>query len=38
MLAPLLGLEMRVPQSVLLASYPPGAYYNRHLDSYDGRD
>jgi Rps23 Pro-64 3,4-dihydroxylase Tpa1-like proline 4-hydroxylase len=38
MLAPLLDLEMRVPQVVLLASYPPGALYHRHLDSYDGKD
>lgn len=26
------------PQTLLVASYPPGAYYKRHLDSYDGVD
>ena len=33
-----LDLALRVPQLVLLASYPPGAHYVRHLDSYDGQD
>ncbi|KAL1512213.1 hypothetical protein AB1Y20_005476 [Prymnesium parvum] len=33
-----LELELRVPQTVLLASYPPQAYYRRHLDSYAGKD
>lgn len=33
-----LGKALRVPQTMLLASYPPGALYHRHLDSYDGKD
>ncbi|KAL1528241.1 hypothetical protein AB1Y20_009599 [Prymnesium parvum] len=33
-----LELPLRVPQTVLVAAYPEGAYYRRHLDSYDGRD
>ena len=33
-----LGLALRVPQVFLLASYPPGALYHRHMDSYDGKD
>ena len=33
-----LGMDVRVPQQVLLASYPPGALYHRHFDSYDGKD
>ena len=33
-----LGLEVRVPQVFLLASYPPGALYHVHMDSYGGRD
>lgn len=37
-LGPALGLQLRVPQNVLLASYPPGAFYRRHMDSYDGKD
>lgn len=37
-LAPPLGLAVRVPQVVLLASYPPGALYHRHLDAYAGKD
>ena len=37
-LGPSLELDVRVPQVVLLASYPPGALYHRHLDSYDGKD
>mgnify|MGYP002630721698 CR=1 FL=1 len=37
-LAEALQLRLRVPQTVLLASYPPGAYYRRHLDSYAGKD
>lgn len=38
LLATQLGLELRVPQSVLLAAYPPGAQYRRHFDSYNGKD
>lgn len=38
LLGPRLGLAVRVPQTVLLASYPPGALYHRHYDSYDGKD
>lgn len=38
MLGPALDLQMRVPQTVLLASYPPGALYHRHYDSYGGKD
>ena len=37
-LGPSLDLSVRVPQNVLLASYPPGALYHRHLDSYAGND
>lgn len=33
-----LGLSLRVPQTVMLAAYPPGAHYRRHFDSYGGRD
>lgn len=33
-----LKLQLRVPQSVLLASYPPDSFYRRHLDSYAGED
>ena len=33
-----LGKDLRVPQSVMLAAYPPGAAYSRHKDSYDGFD
>lgn len=33
-----LGLELRVPQTMMLAAYPPGAHYRRHFDSYGGRD
>lgn len=33
-----LDLDVRVPQLVLLASYPKGALYHRHYDSYDGKD
>ena len=33
-----LGLSLRVPQSCMLAAYPPGAHYQRHFDSYGGRD
>ena len=38
LLGPKLGLAVRVPQTVLLASYPPGALYHRHFDSYSGTD
>ena len=38
LLGPALGLHVRVPQVSLLASYPPGALYHPHLDSYDGKD
>lgn len=31
-------LHMRVPLRTLVASYPPGAYYRKHLDSYGGSD
>ena len=27
-----------MPQQILLASYPRGALYHRHLDSYGGED
>ena len=33
-----LGVQLRVPQTVMVAAYPAGAYYRRHLDSYAGRD
>ena len=33
-----LGLSLRVPQHIMLAAYPPGARYRRHMDSYGGRD
>ena len=33
-----LGLSLRVPQSCMLAAYPPEAHYQRHFDSYGGRD
>ena len=33
-----LRLQLRVPQTLMLAAYPPGAMYRRHLDSYGGRD
>eukprot|EP00966_Prymnesium_polylepis_P219391 5075919-Prymnesium_polylepis.1 len=33
-----LGLALRVPQTMMVARYPPGAYYRRHMDSYDGHD
>ena len=33
-----LGLPLRVPLNVLLASSPPGAAYRRHYDSYHGED
>ena len=33
-----LDLSVRVPQVALLASYPPGALYHRHMDSYGGVD
>jgi hypothetical protein len=36
-LAEALGVEVRVPQSLLIARYPPGAYH-KHLDSYAGND
>lgn len=37
-LADTLGLSVRVPQELLIARYPPGAYYKKHLDSYAGAD
>lgn len=33
-----LGLQLRVPDTVMLTCYPPGACYKKHLDSYGGRD
>lgn len=33
-----LGLQLRVPETAMLSCYPPGAFYRRHLDSYEGRD
>ena len=33
-----MGLELRVPQKLMLAAYPKGAHYRRHYDSYQGAD
>jgi SM-20-related protein len=33
-----LGTPLRVPQTMLLAAYPPGSFYRRHYDSYGGED
>lgn len=33
-----LGLQLRVPEAAMLSCYPPGAFYRRHLDSYEGKD
>ena len=30
----LAGLQLRVPQTMMLAAYPPNGFYRRHLDSY----
>ena len=32
------GLQLRVPQTMMLAAYPPNGFYRRHLDSYNGED
>lgn len=37
-LAAALDLQLRVPQTMMLARYPAGAHYHRHLDSYRGED
>ena len=31
-------LQLRVPEQNLIACYPPGTAYKRHLDSYGGAD
>lgn len=33
-----LQMQLRVPQTMMLSCYGPGAYYRRHMDSYDGKD
>ena len=33
-----LHLPLRVPQTMMLSAYPPGALYRRHYDSYGGKD
>merc|ERR1712224_11243 len=33
-----LDLQLRAPQTAMLACYPAGAFYRRHLDSYAGKD
>merc|ERR1712048_391592 len=33
-----LQLQLRVPQTIMISCYGPGAFYRKHMDSYEGKD